>query len=483
MKPWPNDPFLQGYYEPLTAECTAPDLIIEGTMPLDLNGTFYRNGPNVQVPPKNDYHFFTGDGMVHAFTFNNGKVSHKNRWARTERFKIEQRTGESLFSGMNPLDTDPEYLDFVLTDKEGVANTSIVLHGDRMLLLEEGHLPFEMDPDTLESHGAWSFYGKLTTTMTAHPKVDPVTGEMLFYAYMATGPFTDDMGLYRVNKEGHMTESHIFKAPYSAMVHDFVVTENYIVFPIMPLTGSMDRAMSGQAPFAWEPEKPTLVGVMPRDGSPEDIRWIEGEPCYVFHFMNGYDKDGVITMDACHFDHAPLFPDMDGNPTEPTHPSLTRWTIDLNAENSKVQMVRIGEPGAEFPVIDPRYAMREYRHGWYTSTDRTIEATIPDGDWVYNAIVHFDVTTNKADTFAFTEGHVSEPMFVPKNADAAEGEGYVLTCVYDLQANTSALCVFDAQKISAGPLARAHVSHRVPVCFHGTWRNADWRNADWRNAG
>ena len=105
MKPWPDNAFLQGYYEPLTAECTAPDLIIEGEIPKDLNGTFYRNGPNPQVPPKNEYHFFTGDGMVHAFTFNNGKVSHKNRWARTERFRIEQRTGESLFSGMNPLET------------------------------------------------------------------------------------------------------------------------------------------------------------------------------------------------------------------------------------------------------------------------------------------------------------------------------------------------------------------------------------------
>ena len=113
MKEWPNNAFLQGYYEPITFEANAPDLVIEGEIPKDLNGTFYRNGPNPQVPPKNDYHFFTGDGMVHAFTFDNGRVSHKNRWARTERFKIEQRTGESLFSGMNPLETPPEYLDFV----------------------------------------------------------------------------------------------------------------------------------------------------------------------------------------------------------------------------------------------------------------------------------------------------------------------------------------------------------------------------------
>ncbi len=473
MKPWPENAFLQGYYEPLTAECFSPDLVIEGEIPKDLNGTFYRNGPNPQLPPKNEYHFFTGDGMVHAFTFNNGKVSHKNRWARTERFRIEQRAGESLFSGINPLETPEQYLDFVLTDKEGVANTSIVCHGNRMLLLEEGHLPFEMDPDTLDSQGSWSFYGKLNTTMSAHPKVDPVTGELLFHAYMATGPFSDDIGFYRVNKEGHMIESHVFTAPYSAMVHDFVVTEHYVIFPVMPITGDMGRAMEGKPPFAWEPEVGTRVGIMPRDGTPADMQWIEGDACYVFHFVNGRDKDGVITIEACHFDSPPLFPMADGTPTPANvHPAIARWTIDLNQQSPRVKMEYLADHGAEFPVVDPRHAMREYTHAWYTSSDRTIPAQIPGSDVVYNAIVHFNVKTLTSDTYAFEAGYVSEPMFVPRTESSAEGDGYVLTCVYDITSNTSALCVFDAQNIAAGPVGRAKVSHRVPVCFHGTWKSA-----------
>jgi carotenoid cleavage dioxygenase len=471
MQPWPDNAFLKGYYEPLTAECTAPDLVIEGEIPRDLNGTFYRNGPNPQLPPKNEYHFFTGDGMIHAFTFNNGKVSHKNRWARTERFRIEQRTGESLFSGINPLLTPPEYLDFVLTDKEGVANTSVIYHGGRLLLLEEGHLPFEMDPDSLDSIGAWRFYGKLNTTMSAHPKVDPVTGELLFHAYMVTGPFSDDMGLYRVDKAGHMIASQVFKAPYAAMVHDFVVTENYILFPVMPITLSLERAMSGQPPVAWEPALGTKVGVMPRNGTAADITWFDGDACYVFHFMNGRDRDGVITIEACHFDSPPLFPMADGTPTPPNiHPNLARWTLDLNAKQPRVKMEKLADHGAEFPVIDPRYAMRDYTHGWYTSSDRTIPAHIPDSDVVYNAIVHVNVKTQAFESYAFEAGYVGEPMFVPRSAAAAEGEGYVLTCVYDIPSNTSALCVFDAQHISAGPIGRAKVSHRVPVSFHGTWR-------------
>lgn len=269
------------------------------------------------------------------------------------------------------------------------------------------------------------------------------------------------------------TGSELFKAPYSAMVHDFVVTENYILFPVMPITGTMDRAMAGQPPFAWEPDRPTMVGVMPRNGSVEEMRWVEGDACYVFHFMNGHDRDGVITLEACHFDSPPLFPMADGTPTPANiHPSLARWVIDLNADSPRVKMDYLAGHGAEFPVIDPRYAMRHYRHGWYTSTDRRIPAQIPDSDAVYNAIVHFDVLTGKADTYAFDAGYVGEPMFVPRSADAAEGDGYVLSCVYDMPSNTSALCVFNALDIAAGPIGKAWVSHRVPVSFHGTWRPA-----------
>ncbi len=473
MKPWPDNAFLQGYYEPLTTECDAPDLVIEGEIPKDLNGTFFRNGPNPQFPPQREYHFFTGDSMVHAFHFENGKVSHKNRWARTARFEIEQRLGGSYFSGMNPMETDPKLLDFVMNDKEGVANTSIVCHGDRMLLLEEGHLPFSMDPVTLESYGAWDFYGKLDHPMTAHPKVDPMTGELIFFAYMASGFFAKDVGLCKVDKDGFLTQKHRFEAPYTSMIHDFVVTENYIVFPVMPLTGDLERAMKGEPPFAWEPDLPAWVGVIPRDGSPEEIRWIEADPCYVFHFMNGHDKDGTIIIEACHFDHAPLFPTVDGNATEPVHPRMARWTIDLNAAQPTVKQEYIGDNGTEFPVIDPRYAMREYTHGWTTSTDMTIPAKIPDSDYIYNTIEHFNVKTGAVDRYSFDNGYVAEPMFVPKSADAAEGEGYVLDVVYNFETNTSDMCVFNAQSISAGPIGRAKVSHRVPVSFHGTWKNAD----------
>jgi carotenoid cleavage dioxygenase len=471
MKPWPDDPFLQGYYEPITTECTAPDLVIEGEIPRDINGTFFRNGPNPQFTPLPDYHFFGGDGMVHAFHFKEGGVSHRNRWARTPRFRIEERMGSAQFAALNPMGGNPEFLDFALSDKGGVANTSVLWHGNRLLLLEEAHLPFEMHPDTLDSLGTWDFYGKLKTTMTAHPKVDPVSGELVFYSYMTEGPFSDAVELHKVGSDGFMSESHPFNAPYASMLHDFIVTENYIVFPVMPLTTSLERLMEGAPMMAWEPDLGSRVGVMPRGGAPADIQWIDARACYAFHFMNGYDKDGVITFDACLNDHAPLFPTPDGQSTGITNPRPARWRVDMNADNPNVTIDYLSDSFAEFPVIDPRHAMREYRHCWFTSSDKTVPNTVPDSEWAYNAVEHFNVETGKKQSFGFS-GNVSEPMFVPRSEDAAEGDGYVLSVVYVPETNTSDMCVFDAQYIGDGPIGRAKVTHRVPACFHGTWKPA-----------
>ena len=175
----------------------------------------------------------------------NGQVDYRNRWVRTAKWKLEDRAGRSLINPMNPFDCDPDYSDFVFTDKDGTANTAVVFHGGRMLVMEEGHPPFEIDPISLESIGSWNFRGKLNTAMTAHPKVDPTTGEMVFFAYMATGSFAADVALHKVNAEGILTESHFIPTPYSSMVHDFIITENYIMFPVMPITGSLERAMEG----------------------------------------------------------------------------------------------------------------------------------------------------------------------------------------------------------------------------------------------
>jgi len=466
-----TNPFLSFPYGPIQMECDAHDLVVEGEVPADLCGTLYRAGPNQRFKPRGDYHLFMGDGMVHAFHIQGGKVHYNNRWVRTNKWKLEDREARALINPMNPFDCDPEYRDFLFTDKDGIANTAIVWHGGRLLVMEEAHPPYEIDPDTLESIGSWNFCGKLNTAMTAHPKIDPATGEMVFFAYMASGGFSPDVMVHKVNPVGILTESVRIETPYSSMVHDFVVTENYIIIPVMPITGSLDRAIAGGMPFAWEPEKGVFLGVLPRNGgTAENIRWVQMDLNFVFHFMNSFDKDGVITVDACQYETAPLFSTPDGKPTAKSQPHLSRWTINMNDPDARATSRGIDEFESEFPQCDPRYVGKAYRHGWYTSPDGQLRSSMEEGDSHYNVVGHFDHQTGAVDRYSFGQAMTSEAIFVPKSGTAAEGEGYLLAVATRFETRTSRLYIFNALKLADGPLAKVHLSHRVPAGFHGGWR-------------
>jgi carotenoid cleavage dioxygenase-like enzyme len=471
-RPMPIDnPFLNFPFGSIQMECDAHDLIVEGEIPADLNGSLYRNGPNQRFSPRGEYHFFAGDGMVHGFHIKDGKVDYNNRWVRTAKWNIENKEGRAVINAMNPFDCEPEFSDFVMVDKQGLANTAIVWHADRLLALEEGHQPFEIDPESLASVGPWTYRGKLHSAMTAHPKVDPKTGELIFFAYMASGPFAADVVVHKVDPRGCLTQSIVIPTPYSAMVHDFVITENYIILPIMPLTGSLERAMEGAPPFAWEPDKGVHIGVLPRQGgTAEDIRWLEMDIGFAFHFMNGFDRDGIITIDCCQFKHAPLFPTADGEPTGKAQPYLHRWTIDLNDANARVEFQKIDEHESEFPQCDLRYLGQPYRHGWYTSPDGELASTLEENDSFYNMVGHYDHQTGEVTRYSFGQAIASEGLFVPRSEDAPEGDGYLLSVVTSFDTKTSSLYIFDALKLADGPLAIAHLSHRVPAGFHGSWR-------------
>ncbi len=461
--------FLQGCFAPIDAEYTHSELKITGEVPKDLNGSFYRNGPNVQHMPRGDYHLFAGDGMTHAFHIEDGKVAYRNRWIETAKFKLEKDLGRNVIDPMNPFGCEDGYMEFMLNDKDGLANTACVWHAGKMLILEEGHRPFEVDPISLESIGSYDYDGKLTTAMTAHPKIDPTTGEMVFFAYMSTGPFNADFTVHTVDANGVLKKSIEVATDYPSMIHDFVLTENYIVVPLFPLTGSIDRAMAGESPFMWELEKGAKVAVIPRTASSADeVRWIECDPFFVFHYMNGFDKDGVITVDGCQFEHAPLFPDASGEMMPDPDPILNRWNIDLNDSSAKVKSEQIDDVPSEFPQVDPRYATKDNSVGFYVSPDSD------EGD-MFNCVGSFDLRSKTNERYSFgprASTYISEAIFVPKNDAAAEGEGYLLTVATDLNSDTSKLAIMDAQNVGAGPLATAQLDHRIPVGFHGGWRPA-----------
>jgi carotenoid cleavage dioxygenase len=448
-------------------ECDVHDVIVRGDMPRDLAVTYYRNGPDPQYPPRGAHHWFAGDGMLHMFRIEDGQVRYRNRWARTVKWCKEREAGRALFSPFDPSANDPLVAG---VEEDGLANTNVVWHGNRLLALEEGHAPFEIDPETLESRGPWRFDGALEGPMTAHPKMDPQTGEMLFFGYMVNGPFSAGMSYQTVDATGRLTRSERFDAPYASMVHDFITTDRHVIFPIFPLTGSLDRAMRGEPPFAWEADRPTCIGVMNRDGSAADMRWFETEPCYVFHPMNAYSDGDVIVAHVMQFEEAPLFPHADGSRPDPekANARLCEWRIDLGDNARGVERRYLDDITGEFPRLDERFAGLEYRFGYYGA------ATSRNGGLGFDAVVRHDFATGTRDQYTLPAGDATgEPVFVPRAPDAPEGQGYLLSVVHRAAENRSDLAVFDAENVADGPVALAELPHRVPFGFHGNWKYND----------
>lgn len=457
------NPYLAGNFAPIRSEDDF-DLVVKGEIPAGLRGALFRIGPNPQFDPRDpNHHWFAGDGMVHGFYVADGKVGYRNRYVRTPKWELEHEHGRSLFGTFgNPMTTDP----IAMGNEGGVANTNIVWHAGKLLALEEGHHPFAMDPHTLASKGYdREFKGKVT----AHPKIDPVTGEMIWFAYnVGEMPFSKGVSYGITAADGRLVSRQDFEAPFSCMVHDFMVTQNHVLFPILPLTGSLERAMTGKPPFAWEPEKGSWVGVMRRDADVSTVRWFNTEACYVFHPLNAWEEGGKIYCDVMRYDVAPLFPKADGSPGEKAAARLVRWTFDLNGASDAIQETKLDDLDGEFPRVDPRVETLKHRHGWYAA-DPTNSGTIRQC-----ALAHLDLSTGKRQVYELDGGDLtSEPVFVPRSADAAEGDGWLTATIYRAAEDRTDLAIFEAQDIAKGPIAIAEVPRRVPFGFHGNWAAID----------
>ncbi len=477
-RPMPKDNlFLMGNGAPMNFEGDCTDLVVEGEIPEELSGTYYRNGSNPQFAPRGQYHLFDGDGMIHAFHIEGGRASYKNRWVRTERFALEREAGEALFGSMvDPGSTHPS----VVGKSSNAANTNVVRHAGKLLALWEGGLPTEIDPVTLEARGTWDFDGALTRTidptiaaqlglttktgtaqgvMTAHPKFDPKTGEMLFFGAAGSPPY---LLYHEVSPDGKLVRTEEIDVPFASMMHDFIVTDEHVVFPVFPAVFDYEALADGTGMLAWKPEKGAHLGVMPRKGRGADVRWIEIDPCFVFHAANAHTEGDRVIAEVVRFPQLPLF----GATADAAPPSLWRWTIDL-AQGS-VEEEQLDQLPTEFPRIDERFAGLPYHYSW----GPCMVASGAGGSTAlgFNAIVRYDVVSGEKQVHEPRPGTVvGEPVFAPRTKDAPEGDGWVFFLAYRDDEKRSDLIILDAQDIEADPVAVIQLPVRVPSGFHGNW--------------
>ncbi len=474
-KPFPAVPFLEGNFAPWPMEGQIRDLAVEGEIPRELNGAYYRNGPNPQFAPRGRYHWFDGDGMIHGFFFEDGHCDYRNRWVQTERFRREGEAGQALFGGLADMTAGDERIAGV---SGNAANTNIVWHGGRLLALWEAGPPHELDPLSLETRGLWDFEGKLVRhldpalagndsgivpgIMTAHPKMDPDSGEMLMFAYAPLPPFLTYMV---VDAAGRLVRSVEIDVPFASMMHDFITTESHVIFPVFPAVFDLEAIEKTGSPLVWRPEAGTHIGVMPRDGGSADVVWVQSDPCYVFHPMNAHSDGQRVIAEVARYPRLPFF-GVEGSAPATLH----RWTIDLTSGTVKEEA--LDDCPCEFPRLDERHAGKTYRHGYSGGGSRPRDRDF-DSRPGFDAVLHYDLATGKKRMHRLPEGDtLGEPVFVPRSAEAEEGDGFVLVLVHRGAANRSDLLVLDACNVDAKPLATVKLPHRIPYGFHGNWRPA-----------
>lgn len=465
-QPFPDHFHLRGFYRPFGAEMDAPDLVIEGRLPEGLEGTFYRNGPDPLHPPREGdrYHVFDGDGMIYAIRLAGGRASLRNRWVRTRKYELERAAGRRLFGVLgNPRFNDPS----VSPADYNTANTHVWPHAGRLFALMEGCPPVAIDPETLATLGSETFEGRVTGPFTAHPKTDPADGAMHAFGYSAKGPGSTAVRYDVIDAAGRHRHQAWLDQPYASMMHDFALTERRVVFPCLPVVLSLERAMAGKPMAAWESDRPAAFGVMDKEGAGgTEVRWFETEPVFTFHVANSFDDGPDVVIDVAGSRRAPLMPSADGQPADPqaTRFFLRRWRI---GGNGHFREETIDDLEVQFPRIDDRVQGRRYRKAFVNGTARPTAGRV-DG---FDTVAAVDVETGVRDAFSFGDGaYRGEPMFVPRGPE--EGDGWLLTLVWDSERNESFLAILNARHVAAGPVARVLMPARVPAGFHCHWRPA-----------
>ncbi|GAB4202423.1 MAG: carotenoid oxygenase family protein [Sandaracinaceae bacterium] len=432
----PMDPmgrwWLSGNYAPVADEIEVFDLVVEGALPPELSGTFLRIGANPAT--SESLHWFTGDGMLHGVRLEAGRALwYRNRFVATL----------ALANGM------PDNLG------ANRANTAIRAHAGKLLALYEVAVPHEIDPETLETVGEYDFAGALRRPMSAHPKIDPVTGEMFFIGYAPFAPF---LTYHVVDRSGALVRSVELDIDHSAMMHDFQITERWAVIFDLPVHFDTAQLAAG-FPFRWAPEAPARFGLVARDGSSPEVRWFEIDRCFMFHSFNAFETaDGRVVVEGCRLPS--LWEDSIADASETPSP----WRWELDPATGRVTETRLYDGSADFPQIDARRVGRENGIAYALRFDESGTRPIAQP----NGITQHERRSGRTRVWAAPAGHQpDEALFVPFGA--AEDEGYVLSMIFDAARVQSYVGVFDATALERGPVARVWMPRRVPFGFHGTW--------------
>jgi carotenoid cleavage dioxygenase-like enzyme len=440
---------------------------VEGKVPTDLKGAFYRTGPDAQFPMRPGNIPFDGEGHVSQFRFENGNVHYKSRFVRNERYVAQEKAGKILFPMYrNPYLDDPS----VKGKSRGTHNTHIIHHNNMLLALKEDSPPAAMDLNTLETlDPVYRFNGQLeSATFTAHPKLDSKTGNLVAFGYEARGHGTTDVNVFEYTPDGKKVWDCWVKVPYVGMLHDFAVTENYVVLYVIPMMMDEEQMKKGGIHWSWWPGEPTYFGYFRRGGDGKDIRFIKGPERSATHVMGAFDdgKRVYVDVEMSQSNPFPFMPFHDGSRWDPVKGAsyITRLSAELSKKTPKAYDIETLYPDltGALPRQDDRYNTAHYRYGW-------LSCGFTENGQRGQGIARFDLQNRSYKLWKAPQGfNLSEVCFAPRSATAPEGSGYVMAVgTWAQEGNRADLVILDAERVEEGPVATVRMPTRIAGQVHG----------------
>lgn len=453
---------------------------IDGTIPAELRGTLFRNGPGLsKVGDLPLRHPFDGDGMVCAISFDQGQAHFRNRYVRTEGYQAEQSAGKILFRGVFGTPKPGGWLsnafDFRL---KNIANTQVLYWGDKLLTLWEASRPYRLDPATLETLGEESLQGLLKPgdAFAAHPRIDPGDQQRRprLVNFAIKPGLSTQITIYEFDQAGQLVEQYEHQVPGFAFIHDFALTENYCIFFQNPVQFNPFPYLLGLRSAAecihFQPRQPTRIWLIPRHGQGQ-IRSLETQSCFVFHHANAYEQANEIIVDSICYDRFPsLEPDQDYRQIDfATLPPGQLFRFRINLQTMTVEQTLLDPRCCEFPAVNPDCMGQVYQYVYLAI------AAQPQGNAPLQGLLKLDLTTGEQKIWsAAPKGFVGEPIFVPaitttanQHSQIKEDRGWILSVVYDAAQHRSDVVILDASTWQLQ--ACLHLKHHIPYGLHGSY--------------
>ncbi len=456
------------------AELDIRDCEVEGKIPTDLDGTFYRTGPDPQYPLAPGNIPFDGEGHVSMFAFSKGRVDFRSRFVRNERYNAQDKAGKILFPMYrNPYLDDPAARGL----SRGTHNTHIINHRNYLLALKEDSPPAALDLLTLETvDPVYTFGGQLPRTQpfTAHPKIDSETGNMIAFGYEAKGHGSDDVNVFEITPDGRKTWDAWVKVPYVGMLHDFAVTQHYIVLYVIPLAFDAEQMKRGGIHWSWNSGQPTYFGYFRRGGDGKDVRWIKGPERSATHVMGCFDDNGKLFVDVemSLYNPFPFMPMRDGSKWDPVRGAsrITRLSADVSGKTPKeygIETLYEHHLGA-LPRQDDRYNTVPYHIGFLPCPDPDPKDPAKRASSCYARMDH---TTRKTQLYKAASGvTLAEACFAPRSKSAPEGSGYLMgVATHTDEGGRADLVILDAEHLGDGPVATVKLPTPIAAQIHGWW--------------